>query len=138
MKREKSCGSVILRREDSQFLTLLVQNRNGGHWAFPKGHMEGEETERETAVREVREETGLDIRINTDFRYVIQYSPKEDILKDVVYFLSVVNSAEVRRQEEEIDAVCWVELADAEAKVTFAQDKKVIRAAADYAKRYLQ
>ena len=54
MKREKSCGSVILRREGSRFLTLLVQNRNGGHWAFPKGHMEGEETEKETAVREVR------------------------------------------------------------------------------------
>ncbi len=137
MKLEKSCGSVILRRENEIFLTLLIQNKNGGHWAFPKGHVENNETEKETAVREVREETGLDICINTDFRFAIQYSPAPEVMKDVVYFLTVVNSAEVQRQVEEIDAICWVPLSEAEAKVTFAQDKRVIRAAAEYAEKYL-
>lgn len=138
MKLEKSCGSVILRRENDTFLTLLVQNKNGGHWAFPKGHVEGDETEKETAIREVLEETGLTICINTDFRFVIQYSPRQGVIKDVVYFLSVVNSAEVRRQVEEIDAICWVDLSLAESKVTFGQDKKVIRAAVEYAQKYLK
>lgn len=137
MKYEKSCGSVLLRRENGIFLTLLIQNKNGGHWAFPKGHTEGGETEHETAIREVREETGLAITINTDFRCVIQYSPAPDITKDVVYFLSVINAAEVHCQEEEIAEARWVPLSEAEKQVTFPQDKSVIRAAAEYAEKYL-
>lgn len=137
MKYEKSCGAVILRRENNQCFTLLIQNKNGGHWAFPKGHTEGNETERETAMREVLEETGLDICIHTDFRFVIQYSPMPEVMKDVVYFLAEVSSAEVHCQEEEIEAACWLPLDEAEAKVTFPQDKSVMRAAAEYTKKHL-
>lgn len=138
MKYEKSCGAVILRRENDAFLTLLIQNKNGGHWAFPKGHTEGSETERETAIREVREETGLSIAVNTDFRFVIQYSPAPNVSKDVVYFLSVITSSEVHCQEEEIAEARWVPLTEAEPQVTFPQDKSVIRAAAEYAEKYLR
>ena len=137
MLREKSCGAVILRREDGRWKTLLVQNKNGGHWAFPKGHMEDGETEKETAVREVREETGLAIAINTDFKMETEYSPAPGVMKTVDYFLAVVNTGETQRQVEEIDEVRWVALERAEGQVTFERDKEIMRAAVQYAKKYL-
>lgn len=138
MQREKSCGAIILRREGERWKTLLVQNRNGGHWAFPKGHVEGAETEKETAIREVKEETGLDIVINTDFRVETQYSPKKDVIKDVIYFLAVVNTEKTQRQVEEIDAIRWMDLDYAANRVTFERDKEIIHEVAEYARLYLK
>lgn len=58
MKEEKSCGAVLLRWECNELEVLLVRHRNGSHWSFPKGHVEAGEQERQTALREIREETG--------------------------------------------------------------------------------
>ena len=138
MQMEKSCGALVLRREDDRWKVLLVQNKNGGHWAFPKGHVEEGETEKETAIREVKEETGLTIEINTDFRMTTQYSPKKDVIKDVVYFLSVVNTAETVRQVEEIDDVRWMSFSRAKLRVTFRSDKEILEAAQQYAREYLK
>ena len=57
MKQEKSCGCIVLDKR-----TVLLIKHNSGHWDFPKGHVEGEESEVETAIREVKEETGLDAK----------------------------------------------------------------------------
>ena len=138
MRREKSCGALVLCREGGEWKMLLTQNRNGGHWAFPKGHVEAGETEKETAIREVLEETGVSIVINTDFRTETQYSPASGVIKDVVYFLCVVSSMETVRQEEEIDAICWMTLSQAEKRVTFERDKEIVREAKDYAEKYLK
>jgi 8-oxo-dGTP pyrophosphatase MutT (NUDIX family) len=138
MQMEKSCGALVLRREDGRWKVLLVQNKNGGHWAFPKGHVEEGETEKQTAIREVKEETGLTIEINTDFRMTTQYSPKKDVIKDVVYFLSVVNTAETVRQVEEIDDVRWMSFSRAKLRVTFRRDKEILEAAQQYAREYLK
>ena len=59
MRHEKSCGGLIYREHDGETQLLLLKHRCGGHWSFPKGHMEAGETEMETALREIREETGL-------------------------------------------------------------------------------
>ena len=64
MKKEKSCGAIVYREKDGVEI-LLIKHKNGGHWAFPKGHVENKETEEETALREIREETGLTL---TDYR----------------------------------------------------------------------
>ena len=58
MKKEKSCGAVVYRETGEQIEILLIRHKNGGHWAFPKGHVEKKETEEDTALREIREETG--------------------------------------------------------------------------------
>ena len=138
MRREKSCGALILCRKSDEWQLLLVQNKNGGHWAFPKGHVEDGETEKQTAVREVREETGLSIEINTDFKTETQYSSAVGVIKDVVYFLAVTNQTETTRQVEEIDAVCWMSLAQAERRVTFERDKEIVREVKEYAEKYLR
>ena len=59
MTKEKSCGAVIFNNEDK----VLIVKHNAGHWDFPKGHMEAGETEKQTALREVKEETKIDIHI---------------------------------------------------------------------------
>ena len=82
MKREISCGAVIARQTENGREILLIRHVNGGHWAFPKGHMEGNETESETALREIREETGLTVTLDTGFRAVVTYSPKPDTQSD--------------------------------------------------------
>ena len=60
MKREKSCGALVIRKNGEQYDLVLLRHRFGGHWSFPKGHVEDGEHENETALREVKEETGLD------------------------------------------------------------------------------
>ena len=60
MKTEKSCGAVVLRKNQGRLQVLLIKHINGGHWAFPKGHVERGETEEQTALREIKEETGLE------------------------------------------------------------------------------
>ena len=59
MKHEKSCGAVIIKNNK-----VLVLQQVAGHWGFPKGHVEKGETEVETAIREIKEETNLDVEIN--------------------------------------------------------------------------
>ena len=58
MKKEKSCGAVVCRKGENGLEILLIQHKNGGHWAFPKGHVEKKETEEEPALREIKAETG--------------------------------------------------------------------------------
>lgn len=87
MKREKSCGALVYRYEGDRLMLLLLRHRHGGHWSFPKGHVEGEETETETALREIREETGLSVSLREGFRHTVEYYPKPGVRKQVVYFL---------------------------------------------------
>ena len=56
---EKSCGGIIFYKTKQNTKILLVKNNNGRYWSFPKGHIEEGETEQETAIREIKEETGL-------------------------------------------------------------------------------
>ena len=62
MKHEKSCGALVYRKHGDRTELLLIKHRFGGHWSFPKGHVELGENEFQTALREVKEETGLDVK----------------------------------------------------------------------------
>ena len=75
MKHEKSCGAICYTREEGAPRVLVICHRYGGHWAFPKGHVEAGESEEETAMREVREETGAQVRVRPGYREVTTYSP---------------------------------------------------------------
>ena len=62
MKTEKSCGAVVFTVIDSSIKYVIVESKEG-YFGFPKGHVEKNETEKETALREIREETGLNVDI---------------------------------------------------------------------------
>ena len=130
MQYEKSCGAVVWRRgNDNQLYILMIRHRHGGNRSFPKGHMERGETEYMTAVREVYEETAVQIRINSDFRETVHYSPMPGVEKEVVYFLTETAQTEIRPRQGEIAKVEWVPLEEVERSLTHENDKIIFRAA---------
>lgn len=129
--QEKSCGAVVHRERDGTREYLIIRH-NGGHWSFPKGHVEHNETEVETAMREILEETGLTTEINTDFRRVVTYTPKNGVIKDVVFFLASVTGGTEHAQEEEIAQLEWLPFETACSTVTFPTDTNVLESAEEF------
>ena len=132
MHYEKSCGALVLRRDEDngKLYILMIRHRMGGHRSFPKGHMEKGETEYMTAVREVFEETSVQVRPETaDFRETVHYFPLPGVSKEVVYFLAKTTQKEIKAREGEIAEVEWVPVDCAEASLFHENDKAVFRAA---------
>ena len=134
MKHEKSCGAVVYRMEEGQ-LFFLVEHMKMGHISIPKGHVEGNETEEETARREIKEETNLDVRMDTAFRHEISYSPASGILKQVVFFAAEAVSREMKNQECEVSGLEWLPADEAIRAMTYDTDKEVLSHAAEYLRR---
>ena len=135
MNFEKSCGALVVRREQDQFYILMIRHKAGGNRSFPKGHVEAGETEYETALREVMEETSSRIAIVSDFRATVNYRPSPGVMKEVVYFLAFTTSADIKAREGEIAEVEWVPLEKAEGCLAHENDKTVFRAAMERMQR---
>ena len=104
--------------------------------SFPKGHMERGETEYMIAVREVFEETSVQIRIDRDFRQTVHYHPLPGVSKEVVYFMTETKQESIRPQEGEIAQVEWVPVDQAEDSLTHENDKTVFRSAMENIKKH--
>ena len=112
---EKSCGCIIFDGDK-----VLVVKQRSCIYGFPKGHVEEGETEIMTAIRETKEEVGLDVYVDPNLRFTIKYLVKEDKLKEVVYFVSFLkNNNDVVIQEEEIDSYMWVDIDEVYDVLTF-------------------
>ena len=128
MDKEKSCGAVLFREPDGQRVYLTLHSTQG-HWTLCKGHVEDGETELETAVREIREETGLEVRFTGGFREVITYSPFENCTKDVVFFLGKVSGGRLACQPEEVADARFLPFEAALESLTHASDKAILQEA---------
>ena len=126
---EKSCGVVVFNND-----TVLLVKHNSGHYGIPKGHVELGETETETAKREVKEETNIDCEIIDGFRSVITYSPKENVIKDVVFFVGKALSFDTIKQDIEISEVKFVPIDEAVDLVEYDDMKKVVKEAIEFYK----
>ena len=126
---EKSCGALVVRREEDRYYVLMIRHKAGGNRSFPKGHMEKGESEYATALREVMEETSSRIAIVSDFRSTVTYRPSPGVMKEVVYFLAFTTNADIKPREGEIAQVEWVPVDSAEASLSHENDKTVFRAA---------
>ena len=108
MNKEVSCGTIIIK--DNK--VLLIKSLKD-EYGFPKGHMENEETEIETAIRETNEETNINVKIINNKRYVINYIVKNNIHKDVIYYLAKpIEPINLIAQKEEIKEIKWVNIDD--------------------------
>lgn len=132
MENEKSCGAIVYRKYHGNTEILLIRHINSGHWSFPKGHVEGKETEIETAHREVLEETGIDTIIDPTFRETVTFSPRKDTVKLVVYFVARAKNTDYVPQEEEIADVRWVEINRATSVLAYDNDKLIVSKAKNY------
>lgn len=125
-KNEKSCGAIVYKMEKGDLKYLLV-HQNNGVWSFPKGHMENNENEIETALREVKEETNIDIQIIDGFRNSISYIIEDKkVNKEVVYFVAIPKNDKLFMQESEIDEVKWLDYETALNMITYDSAKKVL------------
>ena len=103
MRHEYSCGAVIFTRAQGEPLYVVIRSLEGVY-GFPKGHIEPGETERETALREIREEVGLTPRLIPGFKAEKQYPlPKSpDVMKHVIFFLGEYEDQSITPQAEEL------------------------------------
>lgn len=131
MIREKSCGAVVFSGT-GRMRVYLIEKMLKGHQSLCKGHVEGNETEHETATREIMEETNLKIRFVDGFRECIEYSPYSDCLKEDVFFLAKAESMNVLAQPEEVSSIFWLPFEEALESLTYEGDKAILQKAEDY------
>ena len=129
MLHEKSCGAIVYRKYHGNTEILLIKHVNSGHWSFPKGHVEGDETEVETAKREILEETGIEVNLDPTFRETVSYSPKKDTQKIVVYFIAKAKNTDYVPQEDEIAEIKWVEIDRAGSVLAYDNDRSIVNKA---------
>ncbi len=124
---ERSYGVVPLAMREGELYALVVQQRSSS-WHLPKGHPELSETPQETAERELKEETNLDIeRWLSSQPFVERYSfyrGTKRVNKEVQYFPALVCGIE-RIPSEEILAGRWVKYADLPTAVTFPELRRL-------------
>ena len=140
---EKSAGAVLFRQSNGETKYLLL-HYIGGHWDFPKGHIEKGESEMAAMKREIAEETGIgQLAIAIAFRSSVRYfyrakdkekeSRKKDgrslnVFKKVVYYLAETNESAVRISAEHTGYE-WLAYDDALARITFRDGKRILKKA---------
>lgn len=137
MKKEKSCGNIVFKEVNNKIYVLLVHH-NLGHWGIPKGHVELDETEEETAIREVFEETGISSYVIPGFRETITYSPKENVLKDVIFFIGKPNDDNLTPQLTEVSEAKFIEINKGIDLITHIDEKQLLNKAIKYYKENIR
>ena len=127
MKYEKSCGGVVYTKDSGEIQYVIIQHL-GGHWGFPKGHMEPGESETITALREIREEIGISAQLIDGFRIEERYPlpNKPGVTKQVVYFLAEYTKQDLCYQKEELKAACLLSYEEAVDRLTFEETKRIL------------
>ena len=134
MKFEKSCGAVVFTKIDNKIKYLIIKSLEG-IYGFPKGHMELDEVEEETALREILEETGIKVKLINGFRYKVEYEIKDkNIYKEVIYFLGEYSNQEIIYQKEELSDAKLMDFSTAFSVLQYDDSKAVLKAANDYLK----
>ena len=133
MKHEKSCGAVVFRRMGDLVETLLIRHKNNSVWSFPKGHMEAGETEPTTALREIKEETGLTVQLDISFRETLEYYAKANVLKEVVFFVATPLLNHPPKMEDDIvEEAVWVPVEQVTAQLNFPNHRELFERALTY------
>jgi bis(5'-nucleosidyl)-tetraphosphatase len=134
--REKSCGGVVYLTKDNQTKYLLL-NYAAGHWDFVKGNVEPNETEKQTATRELQEETGItDPHFLEGFREAIGYFYRRQGLtvhKEVVFYIIETHTQEVKLSFEHVGFI-WLDYQHAMEKLTFKNAKDTLQKAHEFLK----
>lgn len=133
VEKELSCGAVVFREGEERCYLLLLHP--AGHWDFPKGHVERGESVRACAVREVKEESGIDdlVFINGFEERIHYFFRRKEVLvsKNVVFLLAKTASVKVRLSDEH-DDFAWLPYEDALKQVTFKTTKRVLEKAESF------
>ncbi len=133
LKRQISSGGVIFRRRGGDFEVALISVRGGTNWCLPKGIVDRGETPEVTAVREVREESGLTGRIidnlgEITYWYYIQ-GENAKCRKTVHFYLMEYEKGTTSQHDFEVDTAEWFAIGDAIKKISFKGDREILEKA---------
>ena len=141
---EKSCGVIIFTRENNvrKYVITRGVGMYEGYYGFPGGHMEAGETEQETAIREVKEETGLDVVLYDDFRTVDEHAlareGRPNDRKTNVYFLAEHHGQEFVRQKSEISEIVLLSYDEAMKCLQYEGSRRELTEAEEYLRKHFQ
>ena len=137
IETERSCGAVVYARTWQGLRFALIRSASG-NWGLPKGHMEEGESEQETALREVKEETGLTVTLNARFKTIEEHPlGRSGRLKEVAYFLGQTALKTAKPKDtREIRSVEWVSYRKALRLLAFPGDRRVLRDARQFIIRH--
>lgn len=131
-----AAGGVVWRRAGGRVEVVVVARPDEGLWALPKGKPHAGESVEETALREVAEETGLDVTIDGDggaggrigsisYRYGIE----RHVRKEVHHYLMRARGGDVSRHDAEHDVVGWYDIHEAAKRMTFSNERAIVERA---------
>lgn len=117
MEREKSCGCIIV--DNDKVLLIGARDDEGNmFWSFPKGHQEGGETDTETAIRETREEIGLDVEVVEPEPIITgHYVHGGTVWKEILLFIAKLIGGDFTLQEDEVELIEWVPFSEASKRL---------------------
>lgn len=127
MKREFSAGGIVFKNNK----VLLTKHSQNKHWSFPKGWIEKGQTVEEAALREVKEEGGVEAGIIDKIGYnkYVYTLNGEKIFKVVTYFLMEYLSGDPKDHDWEVEEAGWYKVDEALKQLTFSQDKQLLKKA---------
>lgn len=133
LKRQISSGGVIYRKTGDTYSVALISVKGGKFWCLPKGLLDKGETPEMTAIREVREESGLNGRIIeklgdiTYWYYIREENTK--CRKTVHFYLMEYESGDTSQHDFEVDGAEWFTLEEALQKISFKGDRRILETA---------
>ena len=134
MITEKSCGAIVYTKDHDNIEYVIICSKEG-IFGFPKGHMEGNETKIETALREVAEETGLAVKLIRGFKTEDTHTFNrngETRLKHIVYFLGEYSAQTPTAQETELNGVYLMDYETAMSLFQYESSKRLLTEAHNY------
>lgn len=134
-RREVSAGGVVYRRDGSGYQVLICKDAGYHRWVLPKGLVEQGESPEVTALREVREETGVETRLVAPLGEPEKYiytARGVRVFKSVYYFLLEYVSGDADDHDHEMEAVKWVTFEEALTDLHYEGARAIVRRARDY------
>lgn len=133
MEYEVSCGGVVFTRIDGEIKYVIIRS-NEGWYGFPKGHIEENESDEEAAVREIFEETGLNVTLLSGFKTIDEHGlpNKPDVIKRIIYFAAEYSGQEIIRQDEELCEARLMGYDEAMSVFQFPSSRRILKEANDF------
>jgi len=133
-RSERSAGGVVFRRtEEGADIALAARRTRRGElaWGLPKGLIEPDEEPEEAALREVREETGLEAEIDEDLGSISYFYQWDGVgvRKSVRFYLMHMTGGDTSDHDHEMEEVRWFPLADAVRRATYRSEREVVQKA---------